>query len=241
MQGFHTPHPNGCRSRTRDLRAAGVEKVRKVYNVRFSRSVFDHRRSPRHHGRKHDVHGRADRAFVEVDRRPAQPVRRVSLHPIPAVNRCAERFKALDVQVKRTGAKVASAGERAVRTPESAQLRADQIGRPANAADERVGGRALRERGGVDANRGAIPIADGSAHLPQDVQRERNVADGRDVLQNADPAHQHRGKDDGERGILHAADRNFAHKGLSALDDEFVCHSKPFRRVSADSARCDDS
>ena len=78
---------------------------------------------------------------------------------------------------------------------------------------------------GVDADRAVFAVGHACAHLLQNFNRLRNVADLRDIIQHTGTAHENRRKKDGKRGVFHSADRNISVQGLAATNNDFGCHA----------------
>ena len=80
----------------------------------------------------------------------------------------------------------------------------------------------------VELHRVAVQHADAGAQLLQNGEEQGHVADLGDVLDAADAVHQQGGGDDGDGGVLRAADGYFAEQRMAAVDNVFVQGSSLF-------------
>ena len=73
----------------------------------------------------------------------------------------------------------------------------------------------------VDLNIAAVEEADLCAELLQDLEQGRHVGDLGDILDAADTVYQKGGRDNGDGGVLCAADAHLTKERLAALYDIF--------------------
>ena len=131
-------------------------------------------------------------------------------------------------------AKIAASGHGNLRLPETAQQGTDQIIGGANLPGHVVVGPGGVDAAAVDLHRVAVDAADTGTQVLQDFQAKGNVGDLGDVFDAADAVHQKGGGDDGNSGILCAADLYFSKQGFSALYNIFRQDGDPlFKRLTA--------
>ena len=126
--------------------------------------------------------------------------------------------KALDVLVNGPSAEVTAARRGHLGGAEPAQQRPNEVIRGADFPRQLLRHTGVADVGAVHVHRGAVDGANIGAQLLQDVEQQRHVADLRQILNAADPVHQQGGGDDGNGGILGAADIDFTKKRLSAMN-----------------------
>ena len=80
----------------------------------------------------------------------------------------------------------------------------------------------------VDLHRMAVQDADAGAQLLQNGEEQGHVADLGDVLNAAGAVHQQGGGNNGDGGVLCAADGHFAKQRMAAMDHVFVQGSSLF-------------
>ena len=118
-------------------------------------------------------------------------------------------------------AEVAAAGHRDLGFTKAAEQRADEVVGGANFVRE-----LLRDLGGgdaaaVDLDVAAVEKADLRAELLQDLEQRRHVRDLGNIFNAADTVDQKGGGNDGDGGVLRAADAHFTKERLAALHDIF--------------------
>ena len=111
-----------------DVRAHCVEEVCKVNNVRLLGGVFNYSKSPCLDCGKHNVNGCAHGNLVHINQTSGQTVGICVDHCVFNNGcRCAQKLKALYMQINRTDAEVAAAGKGNLCAAVSSEQRADEI------------------------------------------------------------------------------------------------------------------
>ena len=177
MQRLDAANLDHVGARAGDLRAHGVQEVRKIDDMRLLGAVFDDRHAAAEHCRKQDVHRRADGDDIKINVAAAQPALRGVGADIAAglLDHGAHGLEALDMLVDGTDAEVAAARHGDMGVAEAAKLRADEIIRRADAADEINGRGRVAGAGAVDLKRVAAVAPDLRAHIAQDLQQQTHV------------------------------------------------------------------
>ena len=184
--------------------------------------VLNDRHAVRHGGGQHDVDGGSHGDLVEEDVGPVDPsALGLGRHEAALGGHVGPQgAEALQMLVDGPGAaEVASAGQGHVRQAEPAQQRAQHIvGRPA-AARGFIGDPAVAELAAVDLYGVGVYITHLCAQILENAQQKRHIADLGHVLNTAGTADHQRGGDNGDGGVLGAADRDLSKQGPSALDN----------------------
>ncbi len=175
------------------------------------------------HGGHHHVHGGAHADLIHIDAGALQAaVPGHGLDKAALGDLGAHSAKALHVQVDGPHAEVAAAGHGHGGLAKPAQQRAHQIVAGADAAGQLIG-----RPGGVDAaavqlHGVAVQDADLGAQFLQNGEEQRHVADLRHVFDADNAVHQQGGGDNGNGGVLGAADGNLAKQGMTAADHVLI-------------------
>ena len=212
------------RARAAYLRAAGIEKVRKVNYVRLSCRVFDNSNAVRKDCGEHDVYGSADGHNVKEDACADGTVLGVYLYAARAVarDRAAETFKALDVLVYGSAAEIAAAGIRHFRVTETTELGAEQIIRAAYLAGKIGACGALANIGAVYFNGVSAESFDVGAHVAEDIKGKGNVADIGHVFYDALVLNHDAGINYGHGGVFHTAYLHAAAQWRTSVYNYFI-------------------
>ena len=162
VQFFDAVDLHGIGAGAADVRAHGVEEVRQIDDMRFSRRVFNDRTAAGRHGGEDDVHRRADGDLVKIDARAAQAaVRRLGDHKaVSHVDLRSESRHALDVLFDGTNAEIAAAGHGRFGLAEATEHRADQIVGRADLSGQIVRRIHAARGGAVDLDRRAVDEPD---------------------------------------------------------------------------------
>ena len=198
--------------------------------MRFLGSVVDGGGALRAGGGEHHVDRAADGRHVQEHVAAGERLRLCDDRATGGLHLSAERAHALDVLVDRTATDVASAGQRYAGAAKARQQRTDIIGRSAHAAGKIKRYVGTVDGRGVDLHQAlfGIPVHLG-AQVTQRLHGDVDVLDVGQVFNHAGRAAQDRGGDDGDRGILAAADADDAFQPVSACDEHslFVSHACP--------------
>ena len=111
---------------------------------------------------------------------------------------------------------------------QAAQKRADEIIGGADFPRQLLRHTGVADVGAVHVHRGAVDGAHIGAQLLQNIQNQCHVADLGDVLNAAGAVHQQGGGNNGDGGVLCAADGHFAKQRMAAMDHVFVQGSSLF-------------
>ena len=184
--------------------------------------VFNDGHALGHGGGEHNVDGGPHRGLVQEDVGPLQPAAGGLGHDKAAlgVHLGPQGAKTLQMLVDGPGAaEIAPAGQGHVRRAEAAQQGPQHIVGRAAAPGGLVGHPAVAQGGAVDLHRMGVYITHPRAQILENAQQQRHVADPGHVL-NAAGAVDHQGcGDNGDGGVLCAADMNLSKQGPSALDN----------------------
>ena len=212
VERLHTADTDHARARARNIRAAGIEKVRNIDDMRLTRGVLKRGHALGEDGGEHDVDRRADRNDIKIDLIAAQAVLGrldVQITRRAEVDPRAERLKAFDVLIDRARAEVTATRHTDLGLTETTEHRADQIRRAAHFADKLHRRHLLCHRARINEH----SIGVDKPHLCTDhtkhLKRQRNIADVRHVADLANVTRGDRSEDHGECGVLHAADIHF--------------------------------
>ena len=126
------------------------------------------------------------------------------------------------MQVDGAHAEITAAGHGNSGLAEPAQQSAHQIVAGADAAGQLVGGLGGVDGAAVQLHRVAVQNPDLGAQLLQNGEEQRHVADLRHVFNAANAVHQQGGGDDGNGGVLCAADGDLAKQGMTAVDHVLI-------------------
>ncbi len=191
-------------------------------------------------GGQHDVHGGAHRGDVHIDRGALHIALlcRGTDQAAPNVHIGAHGGKAFDMLVNGAVAQVAAAGWGHLGAAEPGEEDADEIVAGANLPGRFIRDGLVSHMRAIDVHRGAVHRPHVGAQILEDVEHQGHIADLGKILNAADPVHQQGGGDDGNGGILGAADLDLTMKRLSAGNHIFcqihnpLCSRRPFGRKS---------
>ena len=181
-------------------------------------------------GGHHDVHGGTHGDNIQIHRRAHETavfgggVDKAALHG----HLGAHGGEALDMLVNGADAEVAAAGHGHGGLTEAAQQSAQQVIAGADTAGQIIGRAGAVDGVTVDLHRVAVQDADAGAQLLQNGEEQGHVADLGDVLNAAGAVHQQGGGNNGDGGVLCAADGHFAKQRMAAMDHVFVQGSSLF-------------
>jgi hypothetical protein len=131
-------------------------------------------------------------------------------------------LEAVDVQVDRTLADRAPAGERHPRLAKAREQRAQHEDRRAHRLDEVVRGFVRPQARHLDRRAPAPLILDRRPELLEHAQHRADVADEREVVDRDALFGEERRREDGERRVLAPSDRDTAGERASADDPKLV-------------------
>ena len=231
-QMIYTANLDGVGAGSLDVGTHGIEEVGQVHNVRLLGGVFDDGAALGQHGGHHDIHGGAYGHYVQIYGCAGETaglgtgLNEAALH----LHLCAHGAEALDMLVDGPHTEVAAAGHGHGSLAKAAQQSADEIVRGADTAGQIIGRMGGTDGMAIQLHGVAVQHPDPGAQLLQNIQQQRNIADLRDVFNAAGAVHQQGGGDDGNGGILRAADGNFTKKRPTAAN-KILIHKCPFREV----------
>ena len=160
-----------------NLRAHGVQEVRKIHDVRLFGAVFDNRHAAAKHCCEQDVHRRADGDNIEINVAAAQPALRGVGADIAAglLDHGTHGLEALDMLVNGADTEVAAARHGNMGMTKAAKLCADEVIRRTDASDEFDGSSCVACTGAVDLECVAAVAADLRAHIAQNLQQQPHI------------------------------------------------------------------
>ncbi len=185
-----------------DLRAHRTQTARQIDDFGFARRVLENRLALGQRRRHHQVFGAGHGDRVEHD------VRALELAALGVDEAAferdlgAHRFQAHQVQIDRSRADRAAAGQRHVGFAASCHQRAEYQNRGTHRAHQFVRRHAGRDRLGVEHDRMRVGLRDGHAHLREqllgraDVPQRGAIGDGQRLVG------QQRSAQDRQRGVL---------------------------------------
>ena len=223
-EAVHPPDLDDVGARAHDVGPHGVEEIGQIDYMGLFCGVFDNGHALGQGGGHHDVDGSPHGDLVQEDAGALDAASRGLGHDEAAlgVHLGPQGFEALQVLVDGPGAaEVAAAGQGHVRRAEAAQQSAQHVvGGPALAGGF-VGHAAVAELRAVHLHGVGVEVAHACAQVLEDAEEDGDIADLGDVLDAAGAGdHQCRG-DDGDSGVLCAADVDLAEQGPAALNNIF--------------------
>ena len=119
-------------------------------------------------------------------------------------------------------AELTAAGEGDAGKAEATQLHTHEVGGGADGADGGDGRHTGTEACAVDLHRGGGEAGDGAARSGEDVQGGLDIADLRNVVQDAGLGNQSASEQDRERGVFHTADGDGTVQTATARNQQSV-------------------
>ena len=147
-------HLDDIGARAAHIRAAHIQEVCQIDDMRLLGTVLKDGLTLRHDGGKHPVHGRADADLIEEDMSAGQALLGADRdHAVVHAVLRAEGAEGLEVLVDGAGAKVTAAGHGHLRLAKAGQQRAEEVVAGAHLAGQIVRHIGAGEVGGVVAGR----------------------------------------------------------------------------------------
>ena len=207
-----------------DLAAHGIDEVGQVDHFRLTRGVFQHGAALGQGGSHHDVLGTGHTDDIEEEVRAAQAAfRRLGLDIATFhVDLGAHGLETADVQVDRTRADGATAGQRHFGLTETGDHRAEYQDRGAHGLDQLVRRDQGLDGAGIDFDRELLVDDRLHAHAAEQLDHGGDVVQVRQVAHGDRGIGQQGGGEDRQRGVLRAGNTDFAVEADTAGDDQFV-------------------
>ena len=218
-------YDDGVGAGAANLRAHGIEKVGKVDHFGLARRVLDDGLAFRE-CRSHQQVLRAGHGYgFENQPRPAQPRGTCTDVAILDQDVGAELLQPVDVNVHRTRADRAAAGQRHVGLAETRQQRTEHEDRSAHRAHQLVGSDVIADRAGIDFHAHLVVDRDADAHAAEQLDHGRHVLQVRDIADRHGAFRQQGGGENRQCGVLGAGNAHFAFERRAALDLQLIHRS----------------
>ena len=220
VQALHALDAHHARAVAGDLRPAAVQELRQVLDLGLAGRVLQHRLALGQGGGHDEVLGAAHGREVELDVRALQAIAVADDVAALQLEDRAHLLQALQMHVHGPGADGAAAGQGHAGAAQAGQERPQAQDRGAHGADQVVGGLGL-EVAGLEID---LPfrVFGRAAQKLQQLQGGADVAQVRHVGQAHLAVDEDGGQQDGQGGVLGAADGHGALEGGAAFYDEFV-------------------
>ena len=214
----------------RNRRAHREQQIAQIDDLGLARGVLDHRAALGQHRRHHRILGRADRHDREGHAPAGQaPARRFRADIAGGdLDLRAHRLERLQVQVDRTVADRAAAGQRHRRLARARDQRPEHQDRRAHLADDvvrRLGrgqlARAHRHHAAEILGPRALDLGR-RAELVEQMPEAVDIGEPRQVAQRHRLLGQQRARHQRQRRILRARDGQFAGQAIAAADEDTV-------------------
>ena len=221
MHPLDAAHLDDIGARAAHIRAAHIQEVCQIDDMRLLGTVFKDGLALRHDGGKHPVHGRADADLIEEDMSAGQALLGADRdHAVVHAVLRAEGAEGLEVLVDGAGAKVTAAGHGHLCLAVAGQQRAEEVVAGAHLAGQIVRHIGAGEVGGVDLVGVPVQHPDLGAKDAQDLQAHRHIADIGQILNDADVTGQNGGRQNAHSRIFCARDGDRAVQGLTARNNK---------------------